>query len=174
MTLTDPPPSSEKESRTYRSGIVAIVLDGKSQVLLGHSASYDSSWRKGYWEFPQGGVLPGESEEQALLRELKEEIGTDRVEILAKSTSHYHYDWRKEHRGQHGQEQRYFLVRLVGAPELVPDPKEFTALRWVSWESLRKMLRTFKAKREAYLSALVEFEEEGGHLKPEFQAELKN
>lgn len=148
---------------------MAIVLDARDQVLLGHSASYDASWRKGYWEFPQGGVLPSESEEQALLRELKEEIGTDQVEILAQSTGHYRYDWRNEHRGHHGQDQRYFLVRLVGAPELAPDPQEFTELRWIPWESLRKVLRTFKTKRQAYLSGLGEFEEGEGRLKPEYR-----
>jgi len=156
-------------NRSYRMGVVAIVLDDQDRVLLGLSASFDSPWRKGYWEFPQGGVLPGETEEDAVLRELREEVGTDHVVILAKSTGHYHYDWHKEHRGQHGQEQRYFLGRLVGTPELMPDPKEFSDLRWVPWANLRQVIRTFKAKREAYLTALAEFEEEVGCLKPTYR-----
>lgn len=156
-------------NHSYRLGIVAIVLDKEDRVLLGRSAAQNPSWRQEYWEFPQGGVQEGESEEAAVLRELKEEIGTDRVEILARSGRLYHYDWRKEHRGKHGQEQRYFLLRLKELTNLTPEPEEFSDLRWVSWDHLRQGLRTFKAKREAYLAALAEFEDEPGRLRTEYR-----
>ena len=157
---------------SYRLGIVAIVLDEEDRVLLGRAAAQDPSWHRDYWEFPQGGLQEGESEEAAVLRELQEEIGTDRVEILARSGRLYHYDWSKEHRGKHGQEQRYFLLRLTELTNLTPEPEEFSELRWVSWDQLRRGLRTFKAKREAYLAALTEFEEEPGRLRAVYRKRL--
>ena len=50
---------------------------------------------KGIWQFPQGGIDEGESPKEALFRELKEEIGTDEVEILCECPKWIAYDFPK-------------------------------------------------------------------------------
>src|SRR5204862_320216 len=68
----------------YRPCVGAMVLNRQGRVFVGKRI--DQSLEA--WQMPQGGIDAGETPEQALRRELKEEIGTDRVEILRE-----HADW---------------------------------------------------------------------------------
>jgi putative (di)nucleoside polyphosphate hydrolase len=116
------------------------------------------------WQMPQGGIDPGESAEEAALRELKEEIGTDTVEILAESKGWLYYEvptelaqkawgWRWQ-----GQRQKWFVMLFRGQDvdiDLATEHPEFNAWRWVSVQELFALAVSFK--RQLYLNVLGEF-----------------
>jgi putative (di)nucleoside polyphosphate hydrolase len=105
----------------YRSNVAAVVVNHKKEIMI-----CKRDVPQEHWQFPQGGVDEGETEEQAVLRELQEELGSAKFSLLYKSKSLYRYEWpgkekhedrqkdgKAEHEGEEGligQEQRYFLV----------------------------------------------------------------
>lgn len=121
----------------YRSNVAALVVRPEGSLLI------CERWNvPGAWQFPQGGVDPGESLEQALFREVEEEIGIGprHYEIIEKRDGYrYLYpaevrDKKLQKHGNHGQEQTYYLCQLnSGAPPVNVDqrPREFRAYRWI-------------------------------------------
>ncbi|MCL4147021.1 UNVERIFIED_CONTAM: hypothetical protein GTU68_061638 [Idotea baltica] len=113
------------------------------------------------WQFPQGGVDPGESIEVAARRELLEEIGTTRISILATLESPIRYDWPVKYipiPGFHGQEQYYFLVQLLEDAVINlenHEPQEFQDYLWVSVKEFFELEIGFK--EETYRKALALF-----------------
>ena len=118
------------------------------------------------WQFPQGGISAGESPEQALYRELYEEIGLtrDAVEILGstKGWLRYRLPRRLIREGQKpmciGQKQKWFLLRLLTEDAAVQldrnDKPEFDHWQWVSyWYPLNQVI---PFKREVYRKAMKE------------------
>jgi putative (di)nucleoside polyphosphate hydrolase len=115
------------------------------------------------WQMPQGGIDPGETPRQAALRELKEEIGTDRVEILGESRIWLKYDlpvelaagiWGGRYRGQR---QKWFAMRFIGNDmdfDLATGHPEFDAWKWIRPEQLPGMIVPFK--RQLYIDILAE------------------
>jgi len=138
---------------------VGIVLMHGADVFLGRRTG-----GKG-WQFPQGGMRRGESLEQALFRELNEEIGVGErdVQLVGQSERwlRYRLPPRYVRRNQHpvctGQKQRWFLLRLVNEVSFdfgrTGEP-EFDAWRWVPfWEPVREVIYF---KRPVYIRALTE------------------
>jgi putative (di)nucleoside polyphosphate hydrolase len=89
---------------------------------------------------PQGGIKPGESPREAAFRELREEIGTDDVEILAESTRWLYYDVPEElakiawGRLWRGQRQKWLAMLFKGQNSdinVATAHPEFNAWRWV-------------------------------------------
>jgi putative (di)nucleoside polyphosphate hydrolase len=139
---------------------VGIVLMQGPLVFLGRRTGGRG------WQFPQGGVRADEEPEQAVYRELEEEIGIGRgnVELLGRTRGwlRYRLPPRYVRRNQRplciGQKQRWFLLRLT-APEApfdfgrTADP-EFDDWRWASfWEPVREVIYF---KRPVYAQALTE------------------
>ena len=97
--------------KKYRPNVAAVVLSPKYPekvgILIAKRNDVDA------WQFPQGGIDEGENAKQALLRELKEEIGTDEVEILAEMPEWQKYDFPKRIAKKmypfDGQKQNIFL-----------------------------------------------------------------
>jgi putative (di)nucleoside polyphosphate hydrolase len=121
------------------------------------------------WQFPQGGIKPGESPEEAMFRELNEETGLEarHVRILGRTRDWLHYDvpmhWvKREWRGTYkGQKQIWFLLRLVGRDCDISlrasGHPEFDAWRWHDyWVPLEAVI---DFKREAYRLALEQLAE---------------
>ena len=142
----------------FRANVGIVLLRG-TEVFLGRRTG-----GKG-WQFPQGGLRSGESLEQALFRELDEEIGVPQsaVQIVGQTERwlRYRLPPRYVRRNQQplctGQKQRWFLLRLTGEPQFdfgrTSEP-EFDEWRWVPyWEPVREVIFF---KRAVYIRALTE------------------
>ena len=144
----------------YRPNVGIILLNDSNKVFWGKRAKQHS------WQFPQGGIKHGETPEQAMYRELYEEVGlqTEHVRIVARTREWLRYEvpeqWiRRELRGNYrGQKQIWYLLRLVGRDTDVclrrSDKPEFDAWRWNDyWIPLESVI---EFKREVYERALRE------------------
>ena len=145
----------------FRPNVGIVITNRRSQVLWarrvgGHDA----------WQFPQGGINDGESVEQALFRELFEEVGLQRddVAIIGRTKGWLRYRLPRRLRrhnstpGFVGQKQKWFLLEMLGdeaAIDMNCGPKaEFDDWRWVSYWFLLNQVVDFK--RDVYRRALVE------------------
>lgn len=144
----------------YRPNVGIILLNQRNEVFWGKRIRQHS------WQFPQGGIKHGESPEQAMFRELYEEVGLrpDHVRVVARTREWLRYtvpeQWlRRELRGNYrGQKQIWFLLRMMGRDcdvSLRATPKpEFDAWRWHDyWVPLESVI---EFKREVYHQALTE------------------
>ena len=84
------------ETLGYRRAVGIMLLNGQGEVFVARRIDMPTM---AAWQMPQGGIDPGETPRQAALRELKEEIGTDKAEILGKSRTWLKYDVPIELRG---------------------------------------------------------------------------
>ncbi len=138
--------------RRYRPNVAAVVIDGR-----GHILACERSDMPGSWQLPQGGIDRGETPEQALRREVYEEIGVENFEIVWQLPEIIRYDWPPERwrKNWQGQEQFYFLVRLSpDAPiNLTCHKQEFVQTEWITREEFIERLTGFK--RDAYVQALT-------------------
>lgn len=121
----------------YRPNVAALILNTDGSLLI-----CERSTIPGAWQFPQGGVDTGETLEQALYREVKEEVGLQPKDYdVVHRLDGYRYLYPKDVRdkklrkhGSHGQEQTYFLCHLKpNAPQVNVQQKqpEFRAYRWI-------------------------------------------
>ncbi len=149
------------DSDGFRPNVGIMLANDQGQLLWarrvgGHDA----------WQFPQGGISAGESPEQALYRELHEEVGLspDAVELLGatKGWLRYRLPRRFIREGQKplciGQKQKWFLLRLLETDAAVQlhlnDKPEFDHWQWVSyWYPLNQVI---SFKREVYRRAMKE------------------
>ena len=148
-------------AKGYRAGVGIMLLDRRSLVFVGRRI--DTAGEN--WQMPQGGIDKGESPRQAARRELKEEAGTDKAEILAESAGWLTYDvpreiagrlWRGRYRGQM---QKWFAMRFTGEDsdiDLKTHHPEFDAWKWIAPAELPRLIVPFK--RQLYLDVLREFE----------------
>ncbi|HWQ39463.1 MAG TPA: RNA pyrophosphohydrolase [Burkholderiales bacterium] len=144
----------------YRPNVGIVLCNAKNQVFWGKRVKEHA------WQFPQGGIKTGESPEQAMYRELREEVGLQpmHVRILGRTRDWLRYDvpqhWvRREHRSSYrGQKQIWFLLRLIGRDCDVClracGKPEFDAWRWHEyWVPLDSVI---EFKRDVYKQALTE------------------
>lgn len=149
------------DSKGFRAGVGIIILNDQNQIFWARRVG------KNGWQFPQGGLHEGESAEQAMYRELYEEVGLSisDVKILAESRRWLYYYLPKHLIRQHsqplciGQKQKWFLLRLHGEETNIAFDRshapEFDSYRWVSyWYPLKQVIFF---KRKLYQRALREF-----------------
>ena len=143
-----------------RPNVALLLLDSEGRLLVCERAKVREAW-----QFPQGGVDEGESLEEALRREVEEEIGLppESYEIES-SRGGYQYLYpegvvKKKAGWYEGQEQTYFQCRLrENAPPLNLNgkPREFADYKWIRpGEFLVSWLPEFK--REVYRQVLRDF-----------------
>ena len=95
------------------------------------------------WQMPQGGIDPGETPRQAALRELKEEIGTDKAEILGESRMWLKYDLPVELAGgvwggrYRGQRQKWFAMRFMGSDADIDLATDASGIRCLEVDTAR-------------------------------------
>ncbi len=115
-----------------RPNVAGIVQNAEGQILIGERLNVAGSW-----QFPQGGVDKGETSEQALAREMEEELSLrpGAYQVLSKKGPYrYLFGKGRQKKGFHGQEQIYFLLRLT-VPEaginVATSHQEFRSVRWI-------------------------------------------
>jgi putative (di)nucleoside polyphosphate hydrolase len=144
----------------YRPNVGIILCNNRNEVFWGKRV------REHSWQFPQGGIKPGETPEEAMYRELMEEVGLlpRHVRILGRTRDWLRYDvpahWvRREWRGSYrGQKQIWFLLKMMGRDCDVSlrasTRPEFDAWRWHEyWAPLESVI---EFKRDVYQKALSE------------------
>ena len=149
--------------RLYRPNVGIVVFDASGHVWLGRRADTRTSHN---WQFPQGGVDPGEDLLEAARRELQEETGITSVSLLARADGWIRYDFPpdvlelKVARGFVGQRQAWFAFRFEGTDAEIDlgvhSHPEFETWRWAGLHEALELVVPFK--RDAYAKVIAAFE----------------
>lgn len=157
-----PKNSQEKPDYLYRSGVGIMLINQQKQIFVGKRIDNQSD----AWQMPQGGLDSGESEDEAMLRELKEETGivSGSVKLLAKSQSYRYYNLpyklqKKFWGGKYlGQKQRWYLLEFIdddASIDVKTEDPEFSHWKWINKEDIINSIVGFK--RELYEEVIGEF-----------------
>jgi putative (di)nucleoside polyphosphate hydrolase len=139
-------------------GIMLFNKDGK--VFVGKRIDQTVEG----WQMPQGGIDKGETPKEAALRELKEEVGTAKAEIIGEMDDWLTYDLPKHlvgvafHGKYRGQRQKWFALRFTGKDsdiDLTAHEPEFSDYQWVSLAALPGLIVPFK--RDTYKAVIAAF-----------------
>jgi putative (di)nucleoside polyphosphate hydrolase len=145
----------------YRPCVGLMLFNRDGKVFVGKRIDQTVEG----WQMPQGGIDDGETPEQAARRELLEEVGTDKAELIAQMDDWVTYDL-PEHlvgiafKGKYkGQRQKWFAFRFTGQDrdiDLTAHEPEFSAFQWVSLEALPDLIVPFK--RQSYKAVVAAFQ----------------
>jgi len=155
-------------TKPYRRGVGIVLVNSQGRVFVAERLD-----TPGAWQMPQGGIDKDERPRAAALRELQEEIGTNRARIITVTPTWLRYDlpaelqskvWKGKYRGQ---EQKWYLMRFTGADsdiKLDGAHPEFGAWKWLPFTHLPRVIVGFK--REIYKQVVAAFKEKVAALKP--------
>jgi putative (di)nucleoside polyphosphate hydrolase len=145
----------------YRPCVGIMLLNRDGKVFVGKRIDQTVEG----WQMPQGGIDKGETPKQAVLRELKEEVGTDKAEIIAEMDDWVTYDLPEHligiafHGKYRGQKQKWFALRFAGEDadiDLTSHEPEFSSFQWVDMEKLPGLIVPFK--RDTYKQVIAAFQ----------------
>ena len=157
--------STDPLSLPYRPCVGMALFNRDGQVFVGRRIDQTAE----AWQMPQGGIDEGEDPRATALRELAEEIGTGKAEIIGESRDWLTYDlppdligkvWQGRFRGQR---QKWFAMRFLGRDRdinLQTAHPEFDQWRWLPFEEVPALIVPFK--RRLYEQVVAEFR----HLLP--------
>ena len=147
----------------YRKCVGMMILNDLNQILVGRRIDHPS----GYWQMPQGGIDQNENPKEAVWREMMEEIGTNKVELIHISNQWLKYNIPKETLitlpwGNKfiGQIQKWFVFRFKGNNNDInvgTENPEFSEWKWISYKLLVENIVPFK--RDIYSKIITEFED---------------
>jgi putative (di)nucleoside polyphosphate hydrolase len=141
----------------YRANVAGILRNAAGQILVCERLGV-----AGAWQFPQGGLDDGETPEQALVRELWEEIGirAEHFQVVSRRGPYrYLYGNDRIKKGYHGKEQLYFLCDFTGQDahiNVATEHPEFQAFRWIAPQEFRPAWLP-EMKREVYRAVFADF-----------------
>jgi putative (di)nucleoside polyphosphate hydrolase len=151
--------------RPYRDNVGAVLFNARGLVLVARRADVpQAEGSAGGWQLPQGGIDAGEDPRAAVLRELAEEIGTDKAEIIGEHPEWLSYDFPPDLAARgfriaqryRGQRQRWFALRFTGDDADIrldaDNQPEFDAWRWARLAELPALAVPFKRAVYAVLA----------------------
>ncbi len=144
----------------YRPNVGIVLVNAPGRIFAGRRRDTPNAW-----QMPQGGIDRGETVRAAAARELAEETGTDKAEVVAETPDWLTYDlpesqaqrlWDGRYRGQ---AQKWVLMRFNGVDADIDlfrhKPPEFDAWQWMSSPDLLSSIVAFK--RPVYERVLILF-----------------
>jgi 8-oxo-dGTP pyrophosphatase MutT (NUDIX family) len=141
----------------YRKYAAAIIFRRTKQISLFLLLHRKQNWRG--WEYVKGGLLPGESATKGLKREIFEETGAQKINIIAKLPMQIKYKWpkafQKDNKKWIGAVQQIYVVQIFNS-RIKIDRKEHSSYKWASAKTASKLL-TFKESKAALLFALKKY-----------------
>ncbi len=138
-----------RDAPVYRRGVGLALFDRRGMVFAAQRIDTPGE----AWQMPQGGIDAGELPRQAAMRELKEEIGTDKAEIVAELDDWLNYDlppelvgrvWRGRYKGQ---TQKWFALAFTGTDadiDIATKHPEFKSWRWMALDQIADFIVAFK------------------------------
>ncbi len=145
----------------YRRGVGALLFNAVGRVFVARRIDTPGE----AWQLPQGGIRKNEAPREAVFRELAEETGTNRAEVIAQSSRWLRYDLPEDlvdkvWKGRFcGQEQLWFALRFTGSDDDIDlaahGKPEFDAWRWGDFWDLPQLAVGFK--RPLYQDLVSEF-----------------
>ena len=162
MTKTEAK-SIKYADRPYRACVGIMLINDNGQIFGGQRIDN----RAEAWQMPQGGIDDGEDVETACFREMKEEIGTNKAEILRIHPDWLNYDipealanrlWSGAYRGQM---QKWVALRFLGSDsdiDIETEEPEFISWQWLSPEEL--VQRAVPFKQDVYRNLMAAFKDE--------------
>ncbi len=154
----------DKSNFPYRESTMGVVINDEGKFLVVNKLAYKPETE---WSFPGGGIDEGESSEKALMRELEEELLSNKFEIVSKSNNPYFYEWpdeiiektyQKKGKYYKGQQLIQFFVKFLGDPDEIKSGDGIRETKWVSREDLKSHL-IFRDQWENADKVIKEFEE---------------
>ena len=147
----------------YRKCVGIMILNNNKEILVGRRLDHPS----GYWQMPQGGIDDNENPEEAVWREMLEEIGTNKAKLIKISNQWINYDipsetlktlpWGHKYIGQ---TQKWFAFDFLGEDHDInvgTDNPEFSEWKWTRMNSIVDSIVPFK--RDVYAKILLEFKD---------------
>ena len=148
-------------SHEYRKCVGMLIYNQSKEILVARRLDHPS----GFWQMPQGGIDDNEKPEEAVWREMMEEIGTNNAKLIKKSDKWINYKipkatlktlpWGKKYIGQ---TQKWFVFEFTGKDSDInvgTENPEFSEWKWAKIESIVDNIVPFK--REVYAKILKEF-----------------
>ena len=150
-------------SKPYRKCVGMMIINNNKEILVGKRIDHPS----GFWQMPQGGIDEYENPEEAVWREMMEEIGTNNVTLIKTSNQWLNYDipndtlktlpWGHKYKGQ---TQKWFAFKFTGKDQDIDvgtTNPEFSEWKWINYQNIVDKIVPFK--RSVYSKILKEFEE---------------
>ena len=147
----------------YRKCVGMMILNTHKEILVGRRLDHPS----GYWQMPQGGIDDNENPKEAVWREMLEEIGTNKAELIKISNQWINYDIPSETLRTLpwgdiyiGQTQKWFAFLFLGEDNDInvgTDNPEFSEWKWTRMNSMVDSIVPFK--RDVYAKILEEFKD---------------
>ena len=147
----------------YRRCVGMMILNNIKEILVGKRLDHPS----GFWQMPQGGIDENENPEEAVWREMMEEIGTNKAKLLKVSSQWINYDipsetlktlpWGHKYIGQ---TQKWFAFQFTGEENDINDGTvnpEFSEWKWTKINLIVDEIVPFK--RDVYSTILKEFKD---------------
>ena len=145
----------------YRKCVGMMIINKQKKILVGRRLDHPS----GFWQMPQGGIDENENPQEAVWREMMEEIGTNNAKLIKVSNKWINYEipietlqtlpWGKKYIGQ---TQKWFAFQFTGKDsdiEVGTENPEFSEWKWAKIDSMVDNIVPFK--RKVYATILEEF-----------------